>query len=143
MYPINGGNTTFRFRKWLKNNLLSLPLNAFLVTDNPGAWFLHWCVIDFRVSVVMLIVFFSFSVILIGISRLVLRSYSLRHQKTMLRAQHPKSLLKIGKTSVPSSTNLLLLTSSCIQVIWLLCIIKSDSNYLVELFCYLKHEALT
>jgi len=38
---------------------VSLILKAFSVTDNPGAWFLHWCALDSQISVVALICLFS------------------------------------------------------------------------------------
>jgi len=31
------------------------------VTDNPGAWFLHWCVLDSQISIVALTRLFSLS----------------------------------------------------------------------------------
>ena len=40
---------------------VSLILKAFSVTDNPGAWFLHWCVLDSQISIVVLICLFSHS----------------------------------------------------------------------------------
>jgi len=118
----------------LRTVFLSLLLKVFPVTDNPGAWFLHWCVPWLPGTDCGINSCFSCLVILIGTWKLVLRSYLLRHQRTMSRAQRPKSLLRIGRISAQNSTTLLPRISSHIQFSPASLYCSSDLIHLTESF---------